>query len=192
MSEKNVASDMTYKRLEIEAKKNWDIYYKQNTTNGYKDRHYITREFKELANALTQAKQTLLETGTCTDVTLLDLGCGVGNACYPIVGEFGMPPLRLQCCDFSPRAVKYVTEHEMFNAERIDAKTCDLVKEEIPFPPQTASYSVLIFVLSAISPENFISVAKKIYDQLLPGAYFYFRDYGKYDLAHLRFAKRKN
>ena len=26
--EKNIVTDMTYRRLEIEAKKNWDIYYK--------------------------------------------------------------------------------------------------------------------------------------------------------------------
>ena len=33
------------KRLEIDARKNWDIFYKQNTTNFYKDRHYLAREF---------------------------------------------------------------------------------------------------------------------------------------------------
>jgi methyltransferase-like protein 6 len=95
---------------------------------------------------------------------LLDLGCGVGNACYPLVGLFGMPPLRVQCCDFSPKAVNFVKEHELYNEEKIDAKTCDLVKEEIPFAPQTANFGILIFVLSAISPENFTLVAKKIYD----------------------------
>lgn len=34
-------SEMAYKRLEIEARKNWDIFYKHNSTNFYKDRHYI-------------------------------------------------------------------------------------------------------------------------------------------------------
>ena len=41
-------TDMTYRRLDIEAQKNWDIFYKNNTTNFYKDRHYLSREFSEL------------------------------------------------------------------------------------------------------------------------------------------------
>jgi hypothetical protein len=49
---KFTASDMTYRRLEIDARKNWDIFYKQNTTNFYKDRHYINREFLSLATRL--------------------------------------------------------------------------------------------------------------------------------------------
>ena len=45
-------TEMTYRRLDIDAKKNWDIFYKNNTTNFYKDRHYLSREFSELAEAL--------------------------------------------------------------------------------------------------------------------------------------------
>ena len=43
------------KRLEIDARKNWDIFYKQNQTNFYKDRHYLAREFVELSNKLEKA-----------------------------------------------------------------------------------------------------------------------------------------
>jgi hypothetical protein len=46
----------------------------------------------------------------------------------------------------------------------MEANTCDLVKEPIPFAPQTAHFAHLIFVLSAISPEHFPSVANKIYN----------------------------
>ena len=41
-------SAMQYRRLEIDARRNWDTYYKSNTTNGYKDRNYIHEEFDEL------------------------------------------------------------------------------------------------------------------------------------------------
>jgi methyltransferase-like protein 6 len=34
-----------YSKLEREAKKNWDLFYKANKTNFYKDRHYIKYEF---------------------------------------------------------------------------------------------------------------------------------------------------
>ena len=49
-------SEMSYKRYEIDARRNWDIFYKQNQTNFYKDRHYLAREFVELTEALEMAK----------------------------------------------------------------------------------------------------------------------------------------
>lgn len=40
---------------------------------------------------------------------------------------------------------------------------CDLVNDEdVPFEHNSADFGVILFVLSAISPENFINVAKKI------------------------------
>jgi methyltransferase-like protein 6 len=72
----------------------------------------------------------------------------------------------------------------------MDVRRLDLVNEDIPFET-THDFGVLIFVLSAISPEHFPLVAKKIYDSLNPGGVLFFRDYGKYDLAQIRFAKRK-
>ena len=35
-------------KLETDAKKNWDLFYKRNSTNFFKDRHWITREFPEI------------------------------------------------------------------------------------------------------------------------------------------------
>ena len=177
-------NEINIKRLEIDARKNWDIFYKQNTTNFYKDRHYLAREFTELSHKLEEIKNG----GTDEEVVLLDLGCGVGNAFWPLVETFGMPPLKIQCCDFSQRAVNFVKENELWQEEHIDAKPCDLVNEEIPFPPLTAQFAQFIFVLSAINPTQYKAVAQKIYNQLAPGAVLYFRDYGRYDLAQLRFA----
>ena len=44
----NVVSDFKQNKLELEAKKNWDLFYKRNTTKFFKDRHWTTREFEEL------------------------------------------------------------------------------------------------------------------------------------------------
>ena len=44
----NLVSTFKQNKLESEAQKNWDLFYKRNTTNFYKDRHWITREFPEL------------------------------------------------------------------------------------------------------------------------------------------------
>lgn len=35
-------------KLEKEAEKNWDLFYKRNTTKFFKDRHWTTKEFREL------------------------------------------------------------------------------------------------------------------------------------------------
>lgn len=45
-----LVSDFKQQKLEMDAKKNWDLFYKRNTTNFFKDRHWTTREFEELKN----------------------------------------------------------------------------------------------------------------------------------------------
>lgn len=63
--------------------------------------------------------------------------------------------------------------------------------ENIPESYKNADYAILMFVLSAIKPEKHIEVIVKIRDALNPGGILYFRDYGLYDLAQLRFAEKK-
>lgn len=46
--ERTVVSDFKQTKLEKEAQKNWDLFYKRNTTHFFKDRHWTTREFEEL------------------------------------------------------------------------------------------------------------------------------------------------
>lgn len=46
-----LVSDFQRNKLEAEAKRNWDLFYKRNQTNFFKDRHWITREFPELLQA---------------------------------------------------------------------------------------------------------------------------------------------
>lgn len=48
MKDTQLVSEFKQNKLEAEAKKNWDLFYKRNETNFFKDRHWITREFEEL------------------------------------------------------------------------------------------------------------------------------------------------
>lgn len=43
-----LVSEFKQLKLEKEAQKNWDLFYKRNSTNFFKDRHWTTREFQEL------------------------------------------------------------------------------------------------------------------------------------------------
>ncbi|XP_010216414.1 PREDICTED: methyltransferase-like protein 6 isoform X2 [Tinamus guttatus] len=46
--DKVLVTDFKQAKLEKEAQKNWDLFYKRNSTNFFKDRHWTTREFEEL------------------------------------------------------------------------------------------------------------------------------------------------
>ena len=53
-SDREVVSAFRRDKLEKDAKKNWDLFYKRNSTHFFKDRHWITREFPELLQALEE------------------------------------------------------------------------------------------------------------------------------------------
>ena len=76
-------------KLEAEAQKNWDLFYKRNETNFFKDRHWTTREFSELIGDGLSDNGDLVGRKR----TLLEVGCGVGNFAFPLLEE-KLRPLR--------------------------------------------------------------------------------------------------
>lgn len=74
--------------------------------------------------------------------------------------------LHIYTFDFAPCAVKLLQEHKDFNASIITPFVCDLAKDELPqvVPVGKITCAVMIFVLSAISPEHFPAIADKIYN----------------------------
>ncbi|XP_032092653.1 tRNA N(3)-methylcytidine methyltransferase METTL6 isoform X1 [Thamnophis elegans] len=173
-----LVSDFKQQKLEKEAQKNWDLFYKRNSTNFFKDRHWTTREFEELKACRKFEDQKL---------TILEAGCGVGNCLFPLLEE----DLNMfaYACDFSPRAVEYVKQNPLYDAKRCKVFQCDLTKDDLVenVPLESVDVIMLIFVLSAIHPEKMHLVLKNIYKVLKPGKYVLFRDYGLHDHAMLRF-----
>ena len=157
--------------------KNWEKFYKFNKTNFFKDRHYILEEFLELKNDKRDK------------ITLLDMGCGVGNSFYPLLVR--LPNLYINAFDFSKRAINMSKTHPMYEKEkyRINVYDLDLVKDDIP--NKNNDDGILMFVLSAIKPEEHERVVEKISKVINKGGILYFRDYARYDMAQIRFAKRK-
>ena len=98
-------SDFKRNKLETEAKKNWDLFYKRNTTHFFKDRHWITREFPELLQAISDLGWRDSQQ-TDKRLVLLEAGCGVGNTVFPLLEENSN--LFIYACDFSPRAIDFV------------------------------------------------------------------------------------
>lgn len=75
--------------------------------------------------------------------------------------------------------------------KKINVCVCDLSKDEIPYHGH-GDLNTLIFVLSAIVPENHQMVMNKIFEWMKPGSFFYFRDYGRYDFGQLNLSSKGN
>ncbi|KAJ2159807.1 hypothetical protein GGF46_002747 [Coemansia sp. RSA 552] len=161
-----------------EASRNWDKFYKRNTTNFFKDRRWTDREFEELrpGHAFSEKKPVLLE-----------IGCGVGNFIWPVLER--NPDMYVYACDFSVRAVDFVKAKEEYSEERCRAFVCDITQDRLAdtIPPHSVDIVSAIFVFSALPPEKQAAAVANIVEILKPGGRILFRDYGLYDLAQLRF-----
>uniref|UniRef100_A0A1B0BW20 tRNA N(3)-methylcytidine methyltransferase n=1 Tax=Glossina palpalis gambiensis TaxID=67801 RepID=A0A1B0BW20_9MUSC len=181
---KRLVSDFQARKLEAEAQKHWDLFYKRNETRFFKDRHWTTREFKELL---------AVDNETPDIQNLLEVGCGVGNFVYPLIEELDVlhqaNKFFYYVCDFSPRAVQFVRNHPLYDDKRILAFQCDITTEDIQqhIAPCSIDIITMIFVLSAITPEKFLLVIKNLHKLLKINGVVLFRDYGLYDMAQLRF-----
>lgn len=170
-------------KLEVEAQKNWDLFYKRNETNFFKDRHWTTREFQELIG------DGLSDNSDQDSIrkVLLEVGCGVGNFAFPLLVE--KLPFYYFCCDFSPRAVQFVKDNPLYDEDKIRAFHCDLTTDtlETELGPGSVDIVTAIFVLSAIHPDKHAKVFNSLATVLRPGGVLLFRDYGLHDMAMLRF-----
>ncbi|KAJ1461599.1 S-adenosyl-L-methionine-dependent methyltransferase [Pelagophyceae sp. CCMP2097] len=99
------------------------------------------------------------------------------------------PRLRAVAFDFAPRAIEALRAHADFDSRRCNAVVCDVAHEPLPVLDCSADYVTCFFALSAVAPRDFPTVAQKLAQALKPGGRLLFRDYGRYDLAQLRFKK---
>ncbi|KAF7239179.1 Methyltransferase-like protein 2 [Varanus komodoensis] len=127
--------------------------------------------------------------GSSATYRILEVGCGAGNTVFPILQTNNDPGLFVYCCDFSTTAIELVQAHPEYDTSRCFAFVHDLCETQMPFPipDETLDVVVLIFVLSAILPEKMQGIIIRLSQLLKPGGIILLRDYGRYDLAQLRF-----
>lgn len=176
-----LVDEVKARRLEQDAKKHWDLFYKRNETRFFKDRRWTTREFQELIGCDCTR-------GDGERKIMLEVGCGVGNLIFPLIEEKHNNYF-IYACDFSPRAVDFVKLNELYNEERVIAFQCDITTDTIFEHIRRESLDIvtMIFVLSAIHPDKFRKVLVNLFAVLKPGGMLLFRDYGLYDMAQIRF-----
>merc|ERR1712226_1491180 len=123
------------------------------------------------------------------EVKIFEVGCGVGNTVFPILQSSINPNLFIYCCDFAESAIELVKSHKLYDTSRCHAFVCDVAGEnaEFPFSSNSLDFIVLIFVLSAIHPDRMLDTLKRLTSFLKPGGMILFRDYGRYDMAQIRF-----
>jgi len=175
-----IISDFKANKLELDAQKNWDIFYKRNQTNFFKDRHWTTREFEELAGENLNDSEGRRK-------VLLEVGCGVGNLVFPLIEED--LDLFIYCCDFSPRSVEFVKQNPLYNEDKIKAFQCDITTDRLLEELGECSVDLIsmVFVLSAVHPNKHRTVLHNLFKILKPGGCLLFRDYGENDMAMIRF-----
>ncbi|CAO1614124.1 unnamed protein product [Parajaminaea phylloscopi] len=201
--ERTVASPFIVSKLEREAAKNWDIFYRRHQDRFFRDRHWTDREFQALKEAVSVAKdddagQDMVQGGLSeqTHPVLLEVGCGVGNMLWPLLEK--TPELKVHCCDFSQRAVELVKLHPSYSTDRVNAFVYDLIcdpptlsTQVVPHPFGPPTLVSLIFVLSAIPPAQHGAVLKHLFSLVQPGGSLLFRDYAQGDLAQRRFESKE-
>ncbi|KAK3946060.1 S-adenosyl-L-methionine-dependent methyltransferase [Diplogelasinospora grovesii] len=175
-------SDFDKYRFNSDPAKWWNLFYKNNTANFFKDRKWLQQEFPILDKITEESYGP---------VTLLEIGAGAGNTAFPILSRNKNPGLRLHACDFSKKAVEVMRAHESYNTEFMQADVWDVAGDELP--PGLAEGSVdvalMVFIFSALSPSQWQKAVDNVYRMLKPGGEVCFRDYGRGDLAQVRFKK---
>ncbi len=102
--------------------------------------------------------------------------------------------MKIHACDFSSKAVELIRSNEAYDESFIRADVWDVagVGDE-SLPPGLCGQSVdvvlMVFIFSALSPEQWAQAVSNIFRVLKPGGEVLFRDYGRGDLAQVRFRK---
>ncbi|KAG7660416.1 ABP140 [[Candida] subhashii] len=167
----------------------WDIFYKHNRENFFKDRKWLEIEFPSLFKVTQEEYQE--------PTTILEIGCGAGNTFFPILNQNKNENLKIFACDYSKVAVDLVKSNENFQPNHDKgiaySSVWDLANPEGIIPedlePNSVDVVIMIFVFSALHPDQWIHAVNNLSKVLKPGGQILFRDYGRYDLAQVRFKK---
>ncbi|KAI3630885.1 hypothetical protein MIR68_012320 [Amoeboaphelidium protococcarum] len=184
-SSANLVSDYNKKRFLSNPSKYWNIFYKNNTCNFFRDRHWTLNEFKDLQNVLEASK--------LKKQRVFEIGCGVGNFVYPIMQETQKVEdmdIEFYACDYAPKAIELFKANDMYNNDKCHAFVADITADQ-PFkeyvPAESINLCSMIFVLSALQPSQLSKALENMHQVLAEGGIVIFRDYAVGDYAQHRF-----
>lgn len=182
----NQVSDFDKSRFNDKPEKWWDRFYSNNQANFFKDRKWLVQEFPVLGDV------TKAEYGP---VTVLEVGAGAGNTAFPVLAMNQNPRLKLHACDYSSKAVDIIRAQAAYTSQAsppiLQTDVWDVAGSSLPpgIQPGTVDLVLMIFIFSALSPNQWTRAVSNIFRLLKPGGEVLFRDYGRGDLAQVRFKK---
>ncbi|KAJ6263498.1 LOW QUALITY PROTEIN: Doublecoronin [Drechslerella dactyloides] len=174
-------------RFNAEPEKWWNNFYKNNRENFFKDRKWLQQEFPILTTATAASSPP---------IRLLEVGCGAGNTLFPILAANKNPNFHIHGADFSKTSIDLIHSHELYTTHHpahISASVWDLGNADGALPDGVEEGSIdvviLIFVFSALHPDQWAHAVRNVNKCLKTGGKVLFRDYGRGDLAQVRFKK---
>ncbi|KDR80802.1 hypothetical protein GALMADRAFT_241246 [Galerina marginata CBS 339.88] len=170
-------------KLNEKPARHWDNFYKMNASNFFRNRKWLHNEFPELVSA------TKADAGP---IAITEVGCGAGNSVFPLLSANKNPDLHIRAYDYSSHAVKLVQNDPHYASPlvgKIHASVWDVTSQNLPpdIAPGTVDIVIMVFVMSALHPDEWGQAVNNIQKILKPGGRILFRDYGRYDLTQLRF-----
>ena len=162
----------------------WDLFYKNNSANFFKDRKWLQQEFPILGDVTKEDHGPAV---------VLEIGAGAGNTAFPLIARNRNPQLKVHACDYSKKAVDVMRGQESYNTDVMQADVWDVTSDDLPpgLKEGTVDVAVLIFIFSALSPPEWDKALHNVHRLLKPGGHVCFRDYGRGDLAQVRFKKNR-
>ncbi|KAI6766211.1 hypothetical protein HG530_007281 [Fusarium avenaceum] len=178
----NPVSDFEKRKFSLDPARWWNLFYKNNAANFFKNRKWLQQEFPILAEVIKE---------DAGPKVILEIGAGAGNTAFPVLAENKNPQLKIHACDYSKTAVEVIRKNEAYNPEFIQADVWDVASDSLPpgLEEGSVDVAVLIFIFSALSPNQWAKAVHNVHRVLKPGGLVCFRDYGRGDLAQVRFRK---
>ena len=125
---------------------------------------------------------------------MLEVGAGAGNTAFPILKANENEELMVYAVDFSERAVEIMRGDGQYDERYVRASVWDVASREgLPEGVEEGSVDVvvMVFVFSALSPEQWERAVGNVWRCLKEGGEVCFRDYGKGDLTQVRFKRER-
>ncbi|RSL94179.1 hypothetical protein CEP52_012809 [Fusarium oligoseptatum] len=158
----NPVSDFEKRKFSIDPARWWNLFYKNNSANFFKNRKWLQQEFPVLAEVTKE---------DAGPKVLLEIGAGAGNTAYPILANNKNPELKIHACDYSKTAVEVIRNHEEYDPKSIQADVWDVTSDSLPpgLEEGSVDVAVLIFIFSALSPDQWPKAVSNVHRVLKPG-----------------------